>query len=165
MALILKVKDFTIFVVQMSGWAHACVCVSVSICACVCRRVYNFPEFFTFRFALFFFNTKYQKKHFLKINCVQKKNNAIICWIIISFTLNRLKALVTQTFVEHSLWICQASVLTCQTNSRVVQLFTLVYWLHSCPWTTDACLLPGRQETQLLQAAALPDREQNSLLI
>lgn len=142
--------------VRVCLWASVHVCVDVYII---------FQNSLHLDLLCFFFNTKYQKKHFLKINCVQKKNNAIICWIIISFTLNRLKAPVTQTFVEHSLWICQASVLTCQTNSRVVQLFTLVYWLHSCPWTTDACLLPGRQETQLLQAAVLPDREQNSLLI
>lgn len=68
----------------------------------------------------------------------RKKNYKIMFLVIISLKLNRFKALVNQTFVEHSQWIYQASVLTSQINSRVIKLFTLVYWLHFCPWTVAA---------------------------
>ena len=58
------------------------------------------PEIFTFRLVLFFY-TEYQKKHcFWRLAAFRKKNHKIIFLVIISFVLNRFKALVNQTFTQ-----------------------------------------------------------------
>lgn len=120
MALILNVKSFTIF-------------ATIQSCVCVCTYFPSLLAFFAFH-SLFYYYTKYLKEAlFLEINYVQKKNHKIIFLVIISFMLNKFKALVNQTFAKHSLWICQASVLTSQISSRVIKLFAQVYWLYSCP--------------------------------
>lgn len=125
---------------------------------CVCAHIISQNSL---HLNLFDFYPMCQKKPcFLKTNYVQtkkKKNHKIIFLAIISFTPNRFKALANQTFAEHSPWICQASVLTSQINFSVIKLFTQVYWLYYCPWITSTCLLPGRRETQLLEATMLPD--------
>lgn len=135
------------------------LCHSPAVC------VYNFPEFFTFKQVLFFILST-RESLILKINSVpakkekkkrKKKNHKIVFLVIIGFILDRFKALVNQTFAEHSPWICQASVLTSQINSRVIKLLTQVYWLYSCLWTTAAYLLPAGRQTQMLQATMLPD--------
>lgn len=103
------------------------LCYSSGLC------VHNIPEFFTFKLVLFFILSARGRTVFWRLTMFrQKKNHKIIFLPIISFTLKRFKALVNQTFAEHSPWICQASVFTSQINSRVIKLFTQVYWLYSC---------------------------------